>query len=332
MIALVTGGTGFIGSRLIEMLNRRGWTVRTLMRRTSSDRNLKGCQFTRVEGDISDLESLRNAIEGVDVIFHLAGVITARDREGYFKFNAQGTHNLVKAALEAKKRPSRFVYVSSLAAGGPMSMNRPRTENDPDAPVSVYGESKREGERELLAAKDQLHSVILRPPIVYGPRDVGVFQFVQPIARYNVIPLLRGAEGSGKKYYSAIYVDDLCELAIAAAERDVPSGSIFYATGDGVTTLREMMDTIALLLGRKPLRLPVPPAVLKAGAWACDWISKASGKSFALSRDKLNELTPDYWICSNSKAREQLGFTPRFDFSRGMSEAIKWYREKGWIS
>src|SRR5205823_1417576 len=114
-IALVTGASGFIGSTLIEELNRRGIGVRALLRRTSSDANLKGLDYTRAEGSLADFESLKKAASGVDYVFHLAGVTSAPNRAAYFEHNAEGTERLARAAAEANPGLKRFVYVSSLA-------------------------------------------------------------------------------------------------------------------------------------------------------------------------------------------------------------------------
>ena len=107
--ALVTGASGFIGSTLVAQLNSQGVKVRALLRKTSPTGNLKGLDYERAEGELSDLASLARAVDGVDLVFHLAGVVAAADRETFFRHNAEGTANLARAAAEAENPPRRFV-------------------------------------------------------------------------------------------------------------------------------------------------------------------------------------------------------------------------------
>jgi nucleoside-diphosphate-sugar epimerase len=333
MKALVTGASGFIGSTLIEELGTLGFEAHALMRRTSSPANLKGLQYRKVEGDLSDLASLRRAVRGMDYVFHLAGMTAALSKRDYFEFNAEGTKRLAQAVAEENPGLARFVYVSSLAAGGPADGLNPREERHEDKPVSAYGQSKRRGEQELLEHKDTFPISIARPPIVYGPKDKGVFVIIQSVAR-NVMLLPRGATPGGQKYYSAIHVRDLCRglVQAAVAPKDkVPSGEIFYLCSDEVVSYEELMMTIAEKLGRDPLRIRVPKLALTVAAAGFSAIGRVTRKSYPLNLDKLNEVLPDYWICSNRKAKAMLGFAPEYNLSKGMADAIEWYRRNKWI-
>src|SRR5262249_27707444 len=142
----------------------------------------------------------------------------------------------------------RFVYVSSLAAAGPASSHdRPKTEAETESPVSAYGESKLAGERELLTFKDRFPVTIVRPPMVYGPKDKAVFGVIRPVAR-RFAPMIRGSTPDGSKYYSLIHVHDLCRGMIQAAEaspESVPSGEVFFLTEEGIHTYRELMLVMA---------------------------------------------------------------------------------------
>ena len=182
MKILVTGASGFIGSALVQALVHAGHDVSALLRRKSSVENLKGVAFTRITGDLSDQESLVRACEGVDAVFHLAGMTAAKNRAEFFTFNAEGTRNLAHAAVQSKTL-RRFIAVSSLAASGPSQGLCPKTEGDPDHPVSHYGESKLRGELYLEELKGQLPYIIIRPPMVYGPRDKNVFLIFKTISK-----------------------------------------------------------------------------------------------------------------------------------------------------
>jgi nucleoside-diphosphate-sugar epimerase len=337
MKALVTGASGFIGSTLIEELNTLGMDVFALMRKSSSPANLEHARFQRVEGDLRDPNSLREAVRGMDYVFHLAGMVSARNREEFFENNAAGTRRLAEAVAQQVRNDgraiSRFVLVSSLAAGGPADSREPRTEEQEDHPVSAYGESKLHAERELLKFRELYPVAIIRPPIVYGPRDKGVFTMIQTVAK-NVIPLPGAASPDGQKYYSHIHVRDLVRGIIQAGMaplEKVPSGEIFYLSGDDVVTYRELMLTIAEKLGKNPIQFRVPRLALRLAAASLSALGRVTNKTFPLNLDKLNEVLPDYWICSNQKAKSKLGFAPEFDLSTGMANAIEWYKENRWI-
>jgi nucleoside-diphosphate-sugar epimerase len=333
MKALVTGASGFIGSTLIEELDTLGFEVHALMRRNSSSVNLEGLQYRRVEGDLSDFESLRRAVQEVDYVFHLAGVVAASNRNGYFEHNAYGTERLAKAIVESRPHLTRFIYVSSLAAGGPAQSLQPRTESEADRPVSNYGQSKLQGEKLLLNYKDVFPISIIRPPLVYGPKDKAVFLIIKTIAR-NLMPILKGSNPTGQKYYSAIHAKDLCRGIVQAAvvsTKKVASGETFYLTGEGIHSYQEFLMTIAERLNCDPLKIKVPQSAVALAAWGLTALGLLTKKSFPLNLDKLNELSPDYWICSNEKAKSVLGFVPEFDLASGMANSIEWYRRQKWI-
>jgi nucleoside-diphosphate-sugar epimerase len=334
MKALITGASGFIGSTLIEDWVGRGHQAFALLRKTSDLSNLKGLTYTRVDGDLSNFEALKKAVAGMDYVFHLAGTVTAPNRAAFFKHNAEGTKLLAQAVAEAAPNLKRFVYVSSLAAAGPsLSRERPKTEADAATPVSSYGESKLGGERELLEFKDRFPIAIVRPPMVYGPKDKGVFVVIRTVSK-RLMPMIRGGSPDGQKYYSLVHSRDLCDGVIRAALapiEKVPSGEVFFVCGEGVFSYRELLLTMAEALQVKPFQLTVPSSAVTALAGALSAVGRVTGKTYPLNMDKLNEILPDYWICSNTKARDTLGFSPKYDLSAGMADAIQWYKDQRWL-
>lgn len=333
MKALVTGASGFIGSTLIELLNRQGIEVRALMRKNSVETNLKGLRFTRVEGDILNYDSLCRAVEGCDYVFHLAGLIAAKDSHEYFQYNAEGTQLLAKAVSEHAPNLKRFVFVSSLAAGGPSLSAVPRQESDPDRPVSAYGQSKLAGEKFLLQYKDRFPVLIIRPPMVYGPKDKATFILVKTAAK-KIIPLISADSPDGQKYYSLIHAVDLsraiCDAGIKAPAT-FRSGGIYYVSSGEVVTYQHLMEIICSHLQVQPVKVRVPIIVLKMIAWVLTRISQVTGRQFILNDDKVNELIPDYWTCSNLKMVSDFDFEPEFDLNLGMANAVGWYKKQGWI-
>ncbi len=171
MEALVTGGTGFIGSHLIEELINEGFSVSSLVRSTSDLKWIEGYPVKIIEGDCLNIESLKDTIRGYDYIFHLAGITKADNKEDFYYTNVQGTENILNIVHQHNRKLKRFVYLSSLAVTGPSKNGTPVDTSFTPEPVSDYGKSKLRGEESVLRYKDYLPITIIRPPAVYGPRD-----------------------------------------------------------------------------------------------------------------------------------------------------------------
>ncbi len=330
--AFVTGGSGFIGSEVIRQLNARGIQVRALLRTTSSTRNLEGCQYDKVLGDLNDIEALKKGVEGVDYVFHIAGVISAKSREEYMEGNATGSANIARAVVEVNPSMKRFVLVSSVAASGPSESMTPRTETDLEKPISLYGESKLAGEREVFKVADGKFPVTcIRPPAVYGPRDRGIFEFFK-FVNAGIAPIFPSNNSTGEKHYSLIHVEDLVNAIVAGGlVEDQGRREVFYVCGDGIHSWRTIMAEIAKGLGKNPWKIRLPGFMLTALAGFYTLLGHMTGKEFPLTLDKLNELRPDFWICSNQMAKKKLGFKPQYDLHRGITSTAKWYREAKWL-
>jgi nucleoside-diphosphate-sugar epimerase len=327
--AFVTGASGFVGSTLCEELTQRGYEIRALMRKTSSSANLGNVKIQPATGDLRNADSLVEAVRGADVIFHVAGVVAARSRADFFAANAVGTKNLIEAARRAGNL-ERFVYVSSLAAAGPSRPESPRGEEEENNPVSDYGASKLGGEQEALAAKNDLPVTIVRPPAVYGPRDRGVFTFFQMIQR-GLLPIL-GLEKPDPRRYSFVHVADLVQgIALAGEAKDLPSGEIFYLSGNGEFSWEEAMRILARAMGKKPLPLRLPIPVMKGAGAICSAYSKVSGQVLPFSLDKVKEIAAPAWHCSNAKAKRLLKFEPYWELEKGFAQTAEWYRRNGWL-
>src|SRR5581483_8675949 len=207
--ALVTGASGFIGRHLAEHLLREGVRVRVLVR---DARRWRGPRTEMAVGDLADRAALRNAVRGVDRVYHVAGLTKARREADYFTVNHLGTVHLLQACLEVNPALRRFVLVSSQAAAGPVWAGRPVTEHDPPRPVSAYGWSKLRAEQAALACSPLLPITIVRPPVVYGPRDRDTL-LVFRAARFGLVPRL-----GPLACLSIVHVDDLVRGTRCAGE------------------------------------------------------------------------------------------------------------------
>jgi len=328
MRVLLTGGSGFLGSYVAEQLAAEGHVVRALVR-PKSDKGVLG-RLQRVEfapGAIEDRASLVTAVEGVDAIVHVAGIVKARKPADFFEVNAQGTRNLVEAAL-ARGGLERFVYVSSLAAVGPSADGTPVSENAEPRPVTQYGRSKLEAERAVLAAGDRMPVTVIRPPLIYGPRDKETLAFFTSV-KNRVLPMI----GSGENTLSVVYAAD-CAAAIVRAVTfsGGPSGRAYFLDDGVVYTQRELALEVERALGRRAwIRFALPLPVVKVAAAATQAWGAVSGTAQMLTLDKANELAQRHWVCSGEGARRDLGWTPRVQWGQGVQEAVKWYREQGWL-
>jgi len=320
---LVTGGTGFIGSHLVEALLQQGVQVRCLVRKESDLKWLKGLPVEIASGDCSDRVSLKDAVREIDEVFHLAGVTKAMKEKTFFEVNASGTANLIEACLEVNPGIRRFIYLSSQAAAGPCRNGDKKKEADHCEPVSAYGRSKRRGEELALARADKIPLVILRPPGVYGPRDRDFYALFKWVSK-RIKPCF-----SGK--VSLCYVQDVIQAILLAAESGTKSGEIYFLS-DGVDYLmREVGDVFAQTMGVTPFSVPVPRWLIFGVASFSESLSRLSRKPSLISKGMAEQMVEKNWTCDITKARTMLGFQPQFQLSQGARLTYQWYKSQKWL-
>ncbi|MGH8003948.1 MAG: NAD-dependent epimerase/dehydratase family protein [Limisphaerales bacterium] len=325
--ALVTGGTGFLGSHLAEFLLKKGYEVSVLVRSSSKRDNLDFFTgYKIVEGSLDDPLSLRQAVEGQDLVFHAAGLIRARSRDEFFEVNHLGTKKLLEAVAAVHPKLSRFIYVSSLAAAGPPLDGRPKKETDPCNPINPYGESKWEGEIETMKYRDKFPVTVIRPPAIYGPRDKGMFAYFK-LASKGFYPLI----GSGESFVNIISVFDLVEGIIAAAEEPKAAGEVFFLAEKKIYSWREAGEIIAFACGKAGRPLRIPKWVLFSVAEANQFVSNLFGQAALISRWKAMDLSQKYWTCDVSKAEKTFHFQTRYPLPDGAQVAYDWYKKMEWL-
>jgi nucleoside-diphosphate-sugar epimerase len=295
--------------------------------RPRSDRRvlerLGGIEFA--PGAIEDPASLGPAVDGADAVVHVAGIVKARRPSEFFEVNTQGTKNLLDAA--AGRGVGRFVYVSSLAAVGPSLDGTPVPDDVEPRPVTHYGRSKLEAERAVLAAKDRIHVTVVRPPLIYGPRDRETLAFFTSV-RNGVLPMT----GDGTNTLSVVYVADCAGAIVRALTVQGASGRTYFVDDGSVYVWREALAHIESALGRRAfVRFGMPMGVVKVAAAATQLWGKVTNTAQMLTLDKVNELTQPHWVCSGAGARRDLGWEPRVNWAQGVQEAVKWYRAEGWL-
>jgi nucleoside-diphosphate-sugar epimerase len=329
MRVFLTGGSGFLGSYVAEQLAEQGHTVRALVRPRSARNVLE--RLPRIEfaaGAIEDRASLDAAMDGVDAVIHVAGLVKARRPEEFFQVNTEGTKNLLAAAAARAPGLKRFVYVSSLAAVGPSPDGKPVPDDAPPRPVTQYGRSKLAAEQVVLAAKDRVPVTILRPPLIYGPRDRETLAFFTSI-KNGVLPVL----GDGTNTLSVVYGQDCAAACVRAATAGgLPSGRTFFVDDGAVYVWRDALAEIEKALGKRAfVRVGLPLGFVKVAAAATQLYGRVTNTAQMLTLDKVNELKQRHWVCEGAGARTELGWHPRTTWPQGVVETVDWYRRAGWL-
>ncbi|HEX8388584.1 MAG TPA: NAD(P)H-binding protein [Sphingomonas sp.] len=296
MLIALTGATGFVGGRTLDVLLDRGRRVRALTRRAQPARD--GVEW--VEGALDRPDRLDLLVSGADAVIHVAGVVRAPDRAGFAAGNVDGTRAVVDAAVRAGVR--RFVHVSSLAAREPG--------------LSLYGWSKAEAER--VVEDSALDWTIVRPPAVYGPGDLEQLDVFRLAKRGLALLPPPGL-------MSAIMVDDLAALLATLAERGGPRTT--YEPDDGHPLAHaDYARAIGRSLGRTVLPLPLPAALLRLGAWADGRLRGADAK---LTPDRARYMAHPDWTADPARRPPSDLWAPRVPLAEGLAETARWYRAQG---
>ena len=301
----VTGASGFIGRHLVEHLTSRGVDVRPIV---------------RPETPLEDA-ALASAFRGIDVVVHLAGVVSAIDERPFITVNVDATRIV---AIATRNAGARLVHVSSLAAAGPAPASNPRVESDPANPVTPYGRSKLAGE-DAVKQIDGLRWTILRPGVVYGPRDRAVLPLFR-MASFGVLPLV----GDRDAAYTFVHVGDVVRSIDAAIAADAHGETMFVGHPRPVTTF-EILDTVRVALGRPVAIVPVPQQIMPLAVGASEFAATIVGRPLPLNRWRYVEMTSNGFTCRVDRLRDRLGVTAAIDLGEGFAALADWYRRAGWI-
>jgi dihydroflavonol-4-reductase len=318
--ALITGATGFVGGHLVRRLAEAGWKVRALVRATSDTRALEQAGAERFTGDLDSVEVLAHAADGADTVFHLAALTVARGEEPFVRANATGTRNVVRGVLTAPRRPRRLVYLSSYAACGPARHGRPRTLGETPEPLTAYGRTKLQGEAAVHEAEQAgVQTVILRAPPVYGPGDRALLPYFRLVKR-RLAPAPAGPE----LRTHMVYVEDLAAALARAA--DAPPGT--YAVAEPVEhRWGAVVGAMAGALGTRPLRVPLPPAAVRAAGTVAGWF----GGLGVFNKEKAEEMLAPAWLCDLTGLDALLPPGTATPLADGVRRTARWYLEHGWV-
>jgi len=316
----VTGATGFIGSHVAEALLTARVEVRVLAREPRRlPEPLRGRVVT-IRGDLADRRSLAALVDGAAAVVHLAGRVRAPSESAFDLANRAGTANLVGAVAQAGR--ARLVHVSSLAAAGPSAAPEGLEPGAPPRPVSAYGRSKLAAER--VVAGSGLPWAILRPPIVYGPRDIDVLQFFRFAAR-GLVPL-----PAGERYATAAYVTDVVR-AVAAALTGLADGRVLHLGEPRPWRLDDLVLTIAAAGGVRCRILRVPDSLVRAAGLAGNLLQRVGLRDVAMTSDKAREMLARHWTARTESSLAALALAGSVPLEEGAAATWRWCREMGWL-
>ncbi|WP_299825655.1 NAD-dependent epimerase/dehydratase family protein [uncultured Pontibacter sp.] len=325
---LITGASGFVGYHLVEAATQAGMEVYAAIRPSSEVGHLAPFNIKYTTLDFKDTSALVKELEDKQYhyIIHAAGITKAKTAQEYNKVNATFTQNLASAATKASIPLKKFVFISSLAALGPVSYTDTMGINEQSKaqPVTAYGKSKLLAEQHL-SEFESLPLTILRPTAVYGPREKDIFIILKTL-NLGVEPYI----SRKPQWLSFVYVKDLAKAVMLALGASINHAS--YNVSDGNTYDRYALASITKrVLGKKTVKFHIPVGMMNVMASLLEAAYAASDKTPALNKEKLNELTAENWNCSIAKIRKDLGFVPEYDLEHGLELTLKWYKENNWL-
>lgn len=330
--ALVTGGSGFVGSNLVAELRARDWQVRCLVRDPQRAASLAKLGAELCPGSLQDFQSITAAMANADTVFHVAGRVAAIHRQEFFLDNVEGTRTVMQAAAERAQSPT-VVMVSSLAAGGPTRRGSPRRETEQGTPTSAYGQSKLAAEQAATEFAGRVPLSIVRPPVVLGPGDRNGLQLFKSVQLLRLHPV----PGYRRMPMSIVHIADLCEGIIQIAERgkrvtrDNPAIGTYYITSGPTITYGEMGLLAAKALGQRVLVVPTPKAIFWLTGGIGELLGRLRRKPGLINWDKVREAVASGWECSDEKLRTELGYQPALPLEKRFIDTVAWYRKHGWL-
>jgi nucleoside-diphosphate-sugar epimerase len=337
MKVLITGSNGFIGSHLAKFLADQNQNVQCMVRKTSNldllrllNPSMKNIRL--VYGDISDQVRLEEIFPDIDIIIHLAGAIRGIDQASFDRINVEGTRNVLEACKKVNPSIKRIVISSSMAAAGCSDFGGLREESEPPAPLEgdLYGISKCKAE--FLAKKymKDLPISMVRPPSVFGPGDTVSLDLFKTV-KSNLKLYFSGPS----RHHSIVEVTDLCQGIWDCALNPNAIGEIFYFACNGTAAWQDLHEIIAAkVFGKKYgtlIPIVLPAVVLKLLGTIMELFGKLTKKAPFINRTKATEALGIAWGMSTKKAKNLLGWQPKYSIVTALENAGKWYKDHNWL-
>jgi nucleoside-diphosphate-sugar epimerase len=317
MNILITGATGFIGRHLAGALSKT-YSVRCLVRKTSNITPLRDFKVEVVYGDLLTKESLTPALDGMDLVYHLAGEVYSRKKNDYFKGNVLATQNLLEACKE--KSTKRIIFLSSTGVFKPTYDRELLTEEAPCDPISAYGKTKLDAEE--LIKKYNISWVIVRAPVIYGPYQKSVLnRFFLDATNKGKIYIF----GNGDNLRSLCFIENLIEGLVLLSRRPDLEGKTYIISDNSPYTYNEMIKT-ASKVTQQSLKVIQLPSFLANVSWK---IYCLMDKIFNICLVELYAIKK-LQLCEGydiTKAKKEIGYNPIVTLEMGFEKMVNWLRD-----
>jgi len=323
MKVAITGANGFVGSSLTRYLMKRNYEVSSLVRKTANV-SLLPVKAKVVEIDYSSEESIQSGLADQEIVIHCAALTRADNWDEMKEINVTLTEKVIEAVNKTGS-VRQLIFLSSQAAAGMGSFNKPKTEEEIAQPVTWYGKSKLMAE-ELIRSRTQKDWTIVRPVSVYGPGDKDFLQTFKLMKNHLSVSL-----GIKDKYISLIYIDELCQMITKCIDNKSALGQVFFASDGNIYTHKMFADAMQNAVHTFSLHIAVPDALAFTVSAFGELRNKFQPKSSIFCLQKFKEMQGRFWTVSIDKPRRLLGFEPKPNLTHHLHTTWIWYKEQGWL-
>lgn len=326
---LITGGTGFVGSHLVEKVKKKGHRVFVLVRKSSNTNHLQTLGVECLQAELTNQSALEKVFQDLksraillDTVFHCAALTKAKNLDEFLQVNVQATTHLLDFLKQYQPQLHQFIFISSLAASGPTHFQQTISLTDTQ-PITDYGRSKLVAEEKVK--QSGLPYFIFRPTAVYGPREKDIFTIFQLLNR-GLHPLI----GSHQQQLTFIYVKDLVNLLLKAMSQPVNNQTFFVSDGK-IYDKAALGHYIQQYLPKQAIQFTIPLWLVKGLAFCSQSFFAFQKKSSPLNLEKYRELKAESWVCPVEDTFRTFNFSPEYDLEKGVLETTQWYQKEGWL-
>ncbi len=325
-ISVVTGASGFVGSHLVDRLIAEGHQVKCILRSSSSKRWLENKNVEIFDCGLFDTEKLKVILKGADYLFHVAGVVKAKNEEDYFQGNVETTRVLLEVTKEVNPDIKRVVIISSQTACGPSLDENACNEKTIEHPITTYGRSKLAQEKLAKSFMEKIPVTIIRPPAVFGSRDTEIYLFFKTY-KQRLMALI----GFDKKQLSLVYVDDLVNGIFLAATSDKAVNQTYFIGSEKFYDWVEIGEVCRKAFNKKAVTIRIPHFLVYTVAAVAQFFAIFGSKAATFNLEKARDFVQKNWTCDVSKAVSELGYKQYVSLEEGIKRTINWYREMKWF-
>lgn len=323
----ITGGTGFIGLALVRELQKQGHTLKLLVRNKAKAESLFENNIEFIQGDLSDIDLLKQVLAECDAVFHLAG---QSGKQGvadkvFWQTNVQGSKNMIAAAKAVGVQ--KFIHVSSTGVMGPQDPERPGNEDLDYNPKDIYETTKAEAEKSVRQAIDKQNfpAVIIRPSIIYGPGDLSNISKLFTAVKNKRFLFI----GPGKNLWDLIYIQDLVQGLIAALHSSEAVGQTIILGSGHPATFKKFINLIGASLDKKTPQFYLPTALGKLAGLGFEFLHQYAKITPLFTRSSIDYIQTNR-VFNITKARHLLNFSAKVDLPQGINNTVHWYQENLW--